>query len=328
MIVDLHKFLVRHPIELFPLALRVVTCICCVPLVAIVCFVAMLLTLPFFVLPSSVTGSGSFTSKGMTMLRATSFLVGACNDSLAYSLLHSHYKVFLFAFVVFGWLFGRYKLMYAGLARTQLGDQAVSDCAKNGFEQIVLLGAGDDTRLHRISGIPTGGLFEVDTPMTQKFKLQDLGKYANKAVHFVPCNFETQSWLVELTKRGFDKSRKTLFLWEGVTYYLTRAAISSTLKQISQCAQGSMVIFDYSDKSSEVKLQRIKKMLQWIGEPFISAFHEADIPVLLEECNLKLIEKPFSLDQYELHFKDPQFFGKIQDQSRARFMWCVKAVVQ
>ena len=62
---------------------------------------------------------------------------------------------------------------------------------------------------------------------------------------FVPADFEHEDLLARLTGAGFDPGERTLFLWEGVTMYLDRAAVEETLRKIASTAQGSVVAFDY-----------------------------------------------------------------------------------
>jgi methyltransferase (TIGR00027 family) len=121
-------------------------------------------------------------------------------------------------------------------------DQHLPDVA-----QFVILGAGFDTRAYRL---PTGTrvrVFEVDSPRTQMVKRETLEKAGidSNEVTFVPANFETQDWLGCLTAAGFDPGERTLFLWEGVTMYLDRAAVEDTLRKIASTAPGSVVAFDY-----------------------------------------------------------------------------------
>lgn len=59
------------------------------------------------------------------------------------------------------------------------------------------------------------------------------------------ADFEKQDWLARLVTAGFDSAKRALFLWEGVTMYLERAAVEATLRDIASTARGSVVAFDY-----------------------------------------------------------------------------------
>ena len=60
----------------------------------------------------------------------------------------------------------------------------------------------------------------------------------------MPVNFETQSWLDELKKQGFDPKRPVLLVWEGVSMYLSPSAIDAMMKSFGACAKGSLLAFD------------------------------------------------------------------------------------
>jgi methyltransferase (TIGR00027 family) len=89
--------------------------------------------------------------------------------------------------------------------------------------------------------------FEVDSPRTQAAKRGALGKAGidSNAVAFVAADFECEDWYSKLAGAGFDPSRKSLFLWEGVTLYLERKAVEDVLRRMAGSAKGSLIAFDY-----------------------------------------------------------------------------------
>lgn len=117
--------------------------------------------------------------------------------------------------------------------------------------QVVILGAGLDARAARLS---RGGLrfFEVDRADTQAVKLERaraLGDYPVGSAARVPCDFEREDFLDRLVAAGFDVRSPAVFVWEGVTMYLTEAAVRATLRRIATgCDPGSAVAFDYVGK--------------------------------------------------------------------------------
>ena len=129
-------------------------------------------------------------------------------------------------------------------ARTTFFDQALADSLEDA-EQVVLLGAGWDTRAY---GLPESvGVYEVDAPDTQHQKRALLAEadVDPGPVTFVAADFNTESWLDRLGAEGFDPARKTFVLWEGVTYYLQPEAVADTLRAVATLAPGSQVAFDY-----------------------------------------------------------------------------------
>jgi methyltransferase (TIGR00027 family) len=135
---------------------------------------------------------------------------------------------------------------YEASARIGFFDAAV-DRYLPGVAQFVILGAGFDTRAYRLTSDTRVRVFEVDSPATQRVKRETLEKAGidSRAVTFVPADFEKEDWLACLTAAGFDAGERTLFLWEGVTMYLDRAAVEDTLRKIASTAPGSAVAFDY-----------------------------------------------------------------------------------
>lgn len=120
-----------------------------------------------------------------------------------------------------------------------------------GLDQIVILGAGFDTRSYRLraDGIP---IYEVDHPVTQVAKRKALQGVVTPPpnVQFVTVNFDTDDLGERLTASGYDANGLTLFVWQGVIMYLSPDGIDHTLAFIAQnSAPGSVVIFDYMYES-------------------------------------------------------------------------------
>jgi methyltransferase (TIGR00027 family) len=126
-----------------------------------------------------------------------------------------------------------------------------------GAEQVVVLGAGYDTRTVQLQNDRRIHCFEVDLPETQQLKLKLLRQCGvdTNGVTFVSANFLTDDWLNNLAKAGFDRTRPTVFLWEGVSYYLSREAMENTFRTIAISAPGSVVVFDYAT-DAVIKMRR------------------------------------------------------------------------
>ena len=102
--------------------------------------------------------------------------------------------------------------------RTAFFDSVVA--AHAAMPQLVVLGAGFDTRCYRLTDRPER-CFEVDAPSTQADKRETLAAAGidTSDVVFVSTNFAGEdNWMDDLLAAGFDLSLPTLFLWEGVTY--------------------------------------------------------------------------------------------------------------
>ena len=128
-------------------------------------------------------------------------------------------------------------------ARERYIDDYLEACLSEGLEQLVILGAGYDARAYRFDALRTGvKVFEVDHPATQAVKLKKLvaifGAWPAH-VTYVPIDFNQQSLAERLFASGYDEQRKTLFIWQGVTQYLTPAAVDDTLAFVAgHCRAG------------------------------------------------------------------------------------------
>ncbi len=120
--------------------------------------------------------------------------------------------------------------------------------APHGVKQVVLLGAGLDTRAQRIGGAGVRW-FEVDHPRTQADKLQRLralGDYPVDVATYTSCDFEREQFLQRLVACGFDPTTPSFFVWEGVAMYLDEAAVRATMRAVAAgCDARSVLLFDY-----------------------------------------------------------------------------------
>ncbi len=117
--------------------------------------------------------------------------------------------------------------------------------------QLVVLGAGLDTRAYGPLADTKMTVFELDKRATQLSKREALkrAKLRSDHVHFVEVDFSDANWIEALTASSYDPSLKTIFLWEGVTLYLSEAEVLSTLAAINaNAAPGSLVALDFYAK--------------------------------------------------------------------------------
>ena len=196
------------------------------------------------------------------------------------------------------------------LCRTVYIDDVLKESIKNGIKTVVNLGAGYDMRPLRISEAERIRFFEVDEPGTQEKKKRKLIKIDETLptnVTFVPMDFNTQSLEDELQVAGFSNEVHTLFIWEGVTQYLSREAVENTLKIMGASLKGSRVVFTYvlqsflDDPSSFPSLTRMTQIIRKQGIKWVSGFYPEKVAEELARFNLKLIEDigaPEHLERY------------------------------
>ena len=133
------------------------------------------------------------------------------------------------------------------VARTLYFDRIIERLADD-IEQFVVMGAGYDTRA--FGELKSRGLtfFELDQPLTQDLKVASLraADINSSHVNFVPVDFSQESIFGKLIANGYDPKKRTIFLWEGVTLYLSEADVRKTLQDIKEnAAPGSAVVADF-----------------------------------------------------------------------------------
>ena len=176
-----------------------------------------------------------------------------------------------------------YEQLFPGLgnsirARVRYFDDFTKAAIDDGIEQLVILGAGYDTRAYRIEGLK-GSVksFEVDHSSTLRAKIEKLKKIFGALpdhVAYVPVDFESDDLSQRLLENGYDTTRKTLFVMEGLLMYIPPKAVDEILSFISKnSGRGSSIIFDYYPQSlvdgtsrSEAA-KNIKDFVAQLGEP-------------------------------------------------------------
>jgi methyltransferase (TIGR00027 family) len=210
------------------------------------------------------------------------------------------------------------------LARTKLLDELFISALENRSSQIVLLGAGFDTRALRFISKNKGTkIFELDIHTTQQPKIEILTRKKvalPREIVFVSIDFNEQSLSDTLGSAGYEEQRKSLFIWEGVTMYLTTEAVDSTLDFIrSSAARGSIVAFDYIYASvlrRENKFYGEREIFETVskaGEGWTFGIEDGEIESFLSERGFKMISHhtPSDLEQRYLMADDGTRFGRI-----------------
>jgi len=162
--------------------------------------------------------------------------------------------------------------------------------------QVVILGAGHDTRAARL---PRQGVrfFEVDHPATQAEKRQrlaGLAGYPVDAATYVACNFEREDPVEWLAHAGFDLGEPAIVIWEGVVSYLTDAAVRATATRLATGLDPrSLIAFDFLGKGPKEGTQLASADLEArayfdeLGEPI--QFGTDDVLPLLYECGFRWV---------------------------------------
>ena len=208
------------------------------------------------------------------------------------------------------------------ISRTRFIDDLIEKSAIEGVEQYVILGAGYDSRAHRLELPSSLKIFEVDQLEVQDRKRSKLPKeVANlENITYVTIDFAHQSLTERLLNSGFDKTKSTVFTLEGVTQYITKEAFNSTMKEIATLSQNASSIFVLSFVNEllnnnpedcfgkgylnpEKKANLIKDLSEKAaGEPWISFYSTEEVEDLFAQNGYSIKENVTLEDLNSLYF--------------------------
>jgi methyltransferase (TIGR00027 family) len=186
------------------------------------------------------------------------------------------------------------------LLRNRFYEDALADALRDGIDQVVLLGAGYDTSAFRLE-LGAATLFEVDAPMTQAHKQLAAARHALEPkcpLVYVPCDFEREDIVTTLTERGFDTGRRSVFVWLGVSYFLSPEAVRRTLADVATLsAPGSRLVWDHMDQAvidgttPYIGARRAAAIVQKRGEPYRFGVTSEEAAALVDSYGFDAIDQ-------------------------------------
>ena len=207
------------------------------------------------------------------------------------------------------------------ISRTRFIDDLIEKSAKEGIEQYVILGAGYDSRANRLNLTPSLKIFEVDQPEVSDIKLSKLPKDLPNLenITYVNVDFSYQSLSEQLLTAGFDQTKSTIITLEGVSQYITKEAVSSTIRELSLITKDAKSIFflSYVDEllnkdpaacfgkgypNPSKKANLIQTLSAKVGEPWISFYRDEEIESILAENGYSMKENVTLEDLNSLYF--------------------------
>jgi methyltransferase (TIGR00027 family) len=160
--------------------------------------------------------------------------------------------------------------------RARFMDDYAIKCLHNGYNQVVLLGAGYDSRFLRIPEFRQARIFELDLNSTQVIKksltLKVLGRLPEN-VTYVAIDFSHDSIAKKLVESGFQPMAKTLFIWEGVTLFLNQDIIEKTLGKLADLSADFRIVYDFvpdeliNDETDYKGNRQLLKLCKDVREP-------------------------------------------------------------
>jgi methyltransferase (TIGR00027 family) len=207
------------------------------------------------------------------------------------------------------------------IIRTRFIEERLGAAIRDGVSQVVILGAGFDTRAYRLTELlKTARVLEVDQPSTQEYKkrrIREAGIEIPSNLTYVPIDFRHDKLGEVLAAAGYDPSQRTFFIWEGVTMYLPEEAVEETLRWVAAQAPGSTIIFDFVGamvikfmstadlsmfpEAAKKAIERLRRLTA--GEPWIFGIPDPGEREFLGKLGLELRETlplggPESLRRY------------------------------
>ena len=171
-------------------------------------------------------------------------------------------------------------------------------CLNEGFEQVVLLGAGYDSRFFRLKEFHNAKIFELDLNSTQVIKKtltrRLLGRLPQNVV-YVSIDFSKDSITEKLMNNGFEIHKRSLFVWEGVTLFLNKDIVAETLGRLVGTRPGNRVIFDFVPDElikGETDYRGNKMLLKLctdLKEPLTFGCHPNEMKALLQNLGYQKV---------------------------------------
>jgi len=213
-------------------------------------------------------------------------------------------------------------LTWLMLVRTRHIDAMLERAVGDGATQLVILGAGFDTRAHRFADLLQDvTVFELDYGATQAYKRrrveEALGGAPVEPV-YAPIDFTREPLDAVLGRAGFDPARRTCFICEGVSMYVPEEGMKETLRAIGACsAPGSTLVLEYINRGGLDVLTKhpaglVKNAIDW-GEPFLFGVPDGQDREYFLAAGLELgealkIGSPDSIRRYAMR-ADGTYYG-------------------
>ena len=185
------------------------------------------------------------------------------------------------------------------IARMHYMDAVLRAELAAGLDRVVILGAGYDTRAHRLrDSLGAVPVFEVDHPATSQDKRQRLAAVTGAslaAVTYVEVDFTHQKLLDRLADHGHGTGDRTLFLLSGVAMFLPESAVLELFDQVAEhTSPRTSLLFDYVYADLLSQPQRYYGGPEWVpfatdaGEEPRSGFSPEELGAILAAHGLRL----------------------------------------
>ena len=222
------------------------------------------------------------------------------------------------------------------IARTAYFDGLFVEALNRNIPQIVLLGAGYDSRAYRFARKNQGTrIFELDIAPTQTRKRKCLEKAKIEIPQFVkyaPINFNAESLKDVLERAGYESHAETLFVWEGVTYYLDPESVDATLEFIRSSSNAkSRIAFDYTISITDENLDTYYGVKEFVramkqhhaNEGLLFSIAEGQEAAFFEQRALRIVQRLNNVEIERTYLTDDN--GILLGQMTGHFRFAMAA---
>ena len=176
-------------------------------------------------------------------------------------------------------------LLHYALRKKCIHELARSGLA-DGITQVVVLGAGFDPLSSELQReFPDAQFWEIDHPATQRHKVRTCSEFGIKRVHFVAVDLSATTLQRDaLINSGFDPTKRTFWIAEGLLMYFPVDVVSALMKTLSSLSgAGSQLAFTFMEQQPDgrIRFESQTKLIDWWlrirGEPFLWGTIRSDL---------------------------------------------------
>jgi methyltransferase (TIGR00027 family) len=200
----------------------------------------------------------------------------------------------------------------SAIGRTRFIDEIALRAHEQGSRQLVLLGAGFDCRAHRLAELRDSLVFEVDRDEIQRLKQSRLLLATELAprndIRYVAVDFLRDNVAERLKAAGWSNEKRSTFVWEGVSNYLSESAVQEVLAMVGGAGAGSVLVFTYLHRGvldGSVRFAGADKLVQNVqrlGEPWTFGLEPRELASYLSRFGLEL-EQDLGADEYRARYR-------------------------
>lgn len=182
------------------------------------------------------------------------------------------------------------------IARVKHFDGVLLDEVSGGIPQVIVLGAGLDSRGYRFSQELSGVRYiEVDHPTVAAHKRERVKAIFGELpahVTYLALDLTERDLDAALAEAGFEADAPVLVLWVGVSMYLPAEVVSSVLRWVAGQPERSSIAFDYMDRrffddsSGFGASWRMRRLLELNGERLLYGLDPGSVPALMHDHGL------------------------------------------